>query len=153
MRRFEGKVAIVTGAGGRKNMGRASAFRLASEGAKVVLTDLPAERVAAEVGNMAPPSSWKGIFSNAEEIQRNGGVAKAITADLGARSDLEKLVNETLKSFGKVDILVNCAAVRQRRWGERLMMTETPEDEMDVALRINFYAPWLLSKLVVADLV
>jgi len=85
------KAAIVTG--GTQGIGRATALRLASEGAKVVIAARGRERLDAV----------------AAEIRAAGGRVAAVQADVGKPADCERLVAEALKAFGRIDILVNNA--------------------------------------------
>lgn len=91
--RLEGKVAIVTGAA--SGMGKAIAEAYASEGAKVVVSDLNLE----------------GANAVAEAIKATGGEAFAIQTNVTSIEDLQRLFDETTKSFGKLDILVNNAGI------------------------------------------
>ena len=93
MGRVEGKVALVTG--GALGLGRAAAELLAREGAKVAVTDLmDAEGRAV-----------------ADQIGLAGGEAISIHHDVAQEADWERAIAETLKRFGKVDIVVNNAGV------------------------------------------
>jgi NAD(P)-dependent dehydrogenase (short-subunit alcohol dehydrogenase family) len=85
------KVAIVTG--GTQGIGRATALRLAREGARVVIAARGRERLDAV----------------AAEIRAEGGAVAAVQADVGRPEDCERLVAEALRAFGRVDILVNNA--------------------------------------------
>ena len=98
MAKLSGKVAVVTGAS--KGIGAAIAKTLAGEGASVVV-------------NYA--SSKAGAERVVSEIQKAGGKAVAIHADLSKAEDAKKLAAETKKQFGKVDILVNNAGVYEFR--------------------------------------
>src|SRR5258705_485638 len=85
------KVAIVTG--GTQGIGRATAMRLAKEGARVVIAARGKERLDAV----------------AAEIRASGGAVAAVQADVGRPEDCERLVAEALRAFGQIDILVNNA--------------------------------------------
>jgi NAD(P)-dependent dehydrogenase (short-subunit alcohol dehydrogenase family) len=88
-----GKVAIVTGSG--RNVGRAVALRLATEGAAVVVNDIHRERAE----------------SVAEEIRDSGGKAVANGADITQEDQVRKLVEQASSELGPVDILVNNAGI------------------------------------------
>ena len=92
-KRLLGKVAIVTGAG--RGIGRAIALRYSHEGAAVAL----AARTRAQIDEAAA------------EIESAGGSALAIQCDVSSESDVDRLVDATVRQFGKIDILVNNAAV------------------------------------------
>ena len=92
-KRLTGRVAIVTGAG--RGIGRAIALRYSHEGAAVVL----AARTPAQIDEAAA------------EIESAGGRALAIQCDVSSESDVDRLVDATVRQFGKIDILVNNAAV------------------------------------------
>jgi NAD(P)-dependent dehydrogenase (short-subunit alcohol dehydrogenase family) len=87
------KVGIVTGAG--RGIGEAIARRLASEGCKVVISDI--DLTAAQ--------------AVAESLKRSGREAMAIKADVSNKTDVDAMINETVKKFGRVDILVNNAGM------------------------------------------
>ena len=94
MGKLEGKVAIVTGAS--KGIGAAIAQHLAAEGAAVVV-------------NYA--SSKDGAERVVQEITGKGGRAIAVQADVAQPADVERLVSETVRAFGRLDVLVNNAGV------------------------------------------
>jgi 3-oxoacyl-[acyl-carrier protein] reductase len=95
---LEGRVALVTGSG--RNIGRAIALSLAKDGADVVVNARSnrqeAEAVAAEVGEL-------------------GRRSRALLADVGDRQQLEGLLEQALAEFGRIDIVVNNAAVRPHK--------------------------------------
>ena len=95
-RALEGKVALVTGAG--RNIGRAIALELARNGASVVVN---ARRSQAEIDAVA------------REIAHAGGSALPVLADVADRGQAEAMVAATIERFGRLDILVNNAAVRR----------------------------------------
>jgi 3-oxoacyl-[acyl-carrier protein] reductase len=94
--KFEGKVALVTGAA--RGIGEAIALTLAREGADVVVTDVDLE----------------GAQRVAQEIERLGRKARAIQADVSQREAVKQLVSEAVSLFGTVDILVNNAGIIRR---------------------------------------
>jgi 3-oxoacyl-[acyl-carrier protein] reductase len=95
MQELEGSVAIVTGAA--RNIGRAIALDLADAGAAVTVL---------------ARSDFAGVKSVAGEIESRGGRALAIQGDVTRPDDVRRVVDETLKQFGRIDILVNNAGVR-----------------------------------------
>ena len=88
-RRLAGKVCIVTGAG--QGIGRATAYRFASEGAQVVVVERNAQSGA----------------ETAEQITARGGVATAYAVDLSVRADVEGLMADCVKKLGRIDVLAN----------------------------------------------
>ncbi|MBH1959881.1 MAG: glucose 1-dehydrogenase [Flavobacteriia bacterium] len=93
MKKLENKVAIITGAG--SGIGKATALLFAKEGAKVVVSDINEEH-----GNNV-----------VEEIKSSGAQAVFVKADSSSPEDNERLVEETLKAFGKLDVAVNNAGI------------------------------------------
>ena len=92
MERLKGKVAIVTGAG--SGIGKALAHRLAADGASVVIADLQRfDQAAAEIAKAA------------------GARTLGVQTDVSNEKDVERMAAETVKAFGRIDILVNNAAV------------------------------------------
>ncbi len=91
--RLENRVAVITGAGG--GIGRACAREFAREGARVVVADIDETRAGETI----------------EAIKADGGEARAIRVDVSEEASVAALVRKTLETFGKVDILVNNAAV------------------------------------------
>ena len=92
MEKLKGKVAIVTGAG--SGIGKALARRLAADGASVVVADIQNFDVAA-----------------AEIAKASGAKTLGLQADVSNEKDVERMVAEAVKAFGRIDILVNNAAV------------------------------------------
>lgn len=123
METIQGHVAIVTGAG--RGMGRAIALAVAKAGAKVVATALEPPEVTATV----------------DEIRRAGGEATAIGTDLAQPGAVERVFEQTLKMYGKVHVLVNCAGMY--RW---LPVLDTPKAEAlkiwETIMAVNVAVPF-----------
>jgi len=108
--RLEGKVAIVTGAS--RGIGAAIAANMAEEGAKVVLVSRKIE----------------GLEAVATEIREKGGEALPIACHVGHRNQREDMLDEALRSFGKIDVLVNNAATNPH-FGPMLSIDEGAWDK------------------------
>jgi NAD(P)-dependent dehydrogenase (short-subunit alcohol dehydrogenase family) len=100
---FEGRVAVVTGAGA--GLGRAHALLLASRGAKVVVNDLGGDRAGREGGG------GRAADAVVEEIQKSGGVAAASYDSVADPEGAAAIVGRALEHFGRIDILVNNAGI------------------------------------------
>ncbi|SHH97652.1 SDR family oxidoreductase [Desulfosporosinus lacus] len=115
MKHLEGKVAIITGSS--RGIGRVVAERLADLGAKVVINYSSSREKATEV---------------VKEIVQKGGQAIDVHADIGKKTDVEKLFSETIAAFGKVDILINNAGLMITK-----PLAEVTEDDFDKQFFIN----------------
>lgn len=109
-RRLDGRVAIVTGSG--RNIGRAIALRLAREGASVVVN---ARRSADEVAETVAA------------IEEAGGRAVGCLADVTQEDDARRLAAAAVEAFGRIDILVNNAAVRREARLETVTLAQWRE--------------------------
>ncbi|RFU28202.1 hypothetical protein B7463_g8148, partial [Scytalidium lignicola] len=117
-----GKVALITG--GSKGIGRATALRLASQGAKVVI-------------------NYSSGVAEAEEVVKAIGAdsAIAVKADAGDIGEIERLVNTTVEKFGKIDIIVASAAIM--RLAE---MENVSEADWDLHFKLNVKGPFFLAQ-------
>jgi NAD(P)-dependent dehydrogenase (short-subunit alcohol dehydrogenase family) len=122
---LEGRVAIVTGAG--SGIGRAGALIMAKEGAAVVVADRDAAAGEATV----------------EAIGKAGGRALAVPTDVGKDGDLDRLVEQTLAAFGRIDILHSHAGIQV----EGPLETVDPAG-MDASWQVNVRAHFRLARLV-----
>ncbi len=110
------KVVLITG--GSRGIGAATALLAAKEGAKIVVNYNRSKKEAENI---------------VQSIKTSGGNAVAIGADVSQREDLKKLVNQSIKTYGRIDVLINNAGVLE--WGYFIKLT--PE-QIDRHLDINF---------------
>jgi len=121
--RLLGKVALITG--GTSGIGRATALLFAREGAKVAITGRNEERGQAVRA----------------EIEQAGGEGLFLQADVRLAADCQRAVEETVRAYGRLDILFNNAGVYYPR-----TVVECSEEEWDLTLDINLKGAFLMSK-------
>jgi NAD(P)-dependent dehydrogenase (short-subunit alcohol dehydrogenase family) len=126
---LDGKVALVTG--GASGIGRASCVLFASEGARVVVADLPG----------APADQ------TLELIRQAGGRAVAATGDVRSVTDAERVVEVAVAEFGGLDVLFNNAGVEYMGSVE-----EMPEDKWDLVVDTNLKGIYVMSKAAIPHL-
>ncbi|CAI8374250.1 MAG: hypothetical protein CL884_02780 [Dehalococcoidia bacterium] len=144
-----GKVAIVTGAGGRHGIGRSIATRLASEGADVVVTD-----IVQSLEGIRPEDAlegWEGLPSVVKEIESMGRKSLGIYSDVSVQGDVNELINEVVEKFGKIDILVNNAGSRPGK--DRVLVVDLEEEALDLVMRVNVKGTFLCSQAVVKQMI
>ncbi len=120
---FQGKVALVTGAG--RGIGRAIAISLAKSGCRVILAARTREQLDVV----------------RETIHTNGGAAVAIPTDLTRDDEIERLVEKSSKEWGSVDALINNAG-----WGKRAAVIRANVEDWDQTMRVNLRAPMILAQ-------
>jgi NAD(P)-dependent dehydrogenase (short-subunit alcohol dehydrogenase family) len=146
MNTLSGKVALVTGAGSKKGMGRAVAVQLAADGADVVIVD----RFGAPESIWPGDEGWKGLDAVVEEIKAHGRQALALVADISASDDVDRVMAKTLERFGKIDILAHCAGVRGPA---PVPVVELDEKTWRMLLDINLTGSFLISKAVAKTMI
>ena len=130
MKGLTGKVAIVTGAG--TGIGQGIAERLAAEGAKVI------------VDYVGDPS---GANATERAVEKAGGQAEIVAADITSMADVAALVDQAYKRFGAADILVNNAGVEHKS-----AFWDTQESEYDAVMAVNLRGPFFLTQAFVRRL-
>lgn len=134
MNRLEGRVAIVTGAG--HGIGKAYATRLATEGAKVVIAEL----------------DEKAAHAVAEELNSQGFEALAVRTDVSDPASIERMVSATIEKFGRIDVLVNNAAVFATVPMSRSPFDQISVAEWDLMMGVNVKGTWLASCAVIPQM-
>jgi NAD(P)-dependent dehydrogenase (short-subunit alcohol dehydrogenase family) len=129
MGKLEGRVAIVTGAGG--GIGKGIALRYAEEGAKIVVVN----------------RSESGL-QTMKEIEGEGGEAIWISTDVGISEQVQAMVEKALQTFGRVDTLVNNAAVQYLH-----PLWELPEELFFKMLRTNLGGYYHCAKYVIPHMI
>jgi NAD(P)-dependent dehydrogenase (short-subunit alcohol dehydrogenase family) len=124
--KLDGQVVIITGASA--GIGEAAARLLAQEGARVVLAARRKERLEALAG----------------EIEKQGGRALAVITDITSEQDRKRLIEETLKRFGRIDALVNNAG-----YGQRGPIELVPLENIRRNFETNLFSLIALSQLVI----
>jgi len=124
--RLQGKVSIITGAG--TGLGKGMALIFAREGSSVVIAEVQQES-GQEV---------------AQQIKKEGGKALFLRTDITQASEVERMVEETLKTYGRIDVLINNAGINP----SRTPVHETSEEAWDATLAVNLKGAYLCSKYV-----
>ena len=142
---LEGKVALITGVGGRKGIGRATALKLAALGADIALTDVT--RPQSDLPPQERGDKWQGIESVAEEVRAHGRKCQTVACDLSVNAEVRDLIDTVIGEFGKIDIMINNA--RAIIGKDRVPVWELDEAEWQHFLDINLTAVYLTIKYTV----
>jgi NAD(P)-dependent dehydrogenase (short-subunit alcohol dehydrogenase family) len=146
---LDGKIAIVTGAGRHNGIGRHIALALARQGANVAVT-----------GSGRPPDAypedekamgWRDIDSVADEIRALGSKTLAMVVDISKADQVQRLVDETRRELGRIDILVNNAAAA--RGNDRVPVVQLEEAEWRKVIEVNLTGTFLVTKAVAGVLI
>jgi NAD(P)-dependent dehydrogenase (short-subunit alcohol dehydrogenase family) len=120
--RLSGLVAVVNGAG--RGIGRAIAVEFAREGSSVVVNDIG----AVQDGGRDPARAFRVV----DEIRAQGGEAIADIGDIGDADQAASMINKAVATYGKLDILVNCAGI-----GHIGTVVDTEPEDFDAIMRVH----------------
>lgn len=129
--KFQGKVAMITGAS--VGIGRAVALRLAEEGADLILMDINKEK----------------LLSVEEEIKKIGGRSLVYECDVSCEAKVNEVVADALEHFGKIDILVNNAAL----WRDRSPFAESSSDLWKRYFDVNVMGVYYCTRAVIGNMI
>ncbi|MEE9248380.1 MAG: SDR family oxidoreductase [Dehalococcoidia bacterium] len=144
MGELDGKVAIVTGAGRLRGIGRATAVALAKLGADVVVTGTGRNPASFPDGEKA--IGWKDIQGTAEQVRALGRRALPLVVDVTSAEQVELMAEQTVHEFGRIDILVNNAAFA--RGPDRVPIVELDNDIFRRVVDIKVLGTYLCTKAV-----
>ena len=145
MYNLNGKVALVTGAGGKNGIGRAIATRLAKEGADVAVNDITEHPYASD------QTDWQGLPDVVREIEAMGQRAISVVTDVADAEQVKEMVDQTVAHFGKIDILVNNAGTIAGK--DRVPVVDLAEEDWDRVQRVNVKGVFLCSQAVARHLI
>ena len=149
MGELDGKVAIVTGAGRLRGIGRATAVHLARLGADILVTDIGRDP------STFPPDEkkvgWKDTEGTAEQVRAHGRRAVTLVSDVTNRQNVQEMVDTALKEFGRIDILINNAAFPIGE--DRVPLLELDPDIFQRVIDIKITGTYLCTKAVARVLI
>jgi glucose 1-dehydrogenase len=131
---LNGRVAVVTGSA--SGLGRAIAIRLAEEGAHVVVSDVR-------------PDPREGGEATEAVIEQTGGSCLRIDADVSRSDEIDRLVSGAVDRFGRLDVMVNNAAVAG---AASKSLLETTEEDWDTIMAVNLRGVFLCCKRAIGEM-
>jgi len=143
---LKGKVALVTGAANKRSMGHEVVLRLANEGANIIIVDKEPKPRSLFPGD----ESWGGMDDVVKEVKAVGGDAMGIAADISKSKEVDDIIAQSVKKFGRIDILVHCAAIRGPVGPT---ITELSEQDWKVILDVNTTGAFLIARAVANQMI
>ncbi len=139
---LDGKVAVVTGAGRMRSIGRPIAVELARAGCDVVLTGTG--RAPDRFPDDEQAAGWRDIESVADEVRALGRRALAVVSDVSDPVAVDDLAGQVVRELGRVDIVVNNAGAA--RGDDRVPVVDLPVDEWRTVIDVNLTGTFLMSR-------
>ncbi|WP_089941241.1 SDR family NAD(P)-dependent oxidoreductase [Candidatus Entotheonella palauensis] len=142
-----GKVAVITGVGRPRGIGRATALRFAQEGAHMVLADLGSgvQQIADDIQGVAPD-----LVRVAAEMEATGAQVLAVPTDVSQPDEVDNLVQRAVDQFGQVDIMVCNAAIIADQGIDPLELTT---DVFSRVLAVNLVGTFLCAQAAARQMV
>lgn len=121
------RVAIITGSGSKKGIGRTIALTLAEQGAAVVIADI----------------NFDGVQDTVNEIKEAGGKALGIELNVTSKDSCDAMVKKTLEEFGRIDILINNAGISQK-----VTVQDMTLEDITRVFNVNMFGLFLCTQAV-----
>jgi len=128
--KLKDKVVIITG--GAEGIGKSYVIGFASEGAKVVIADV----------NLSPASAL------VNTLEKEGKAILAVKTDVSSMRDIEEMVQATIERFGRIDVLINNAAIYMRPKAPEAPVYELEPDDWNRVIAVNLTGVFLCSRAV-----
>lgn len=129
---FTGRVALVTGAGSKRGIGRAISLYLAKSGCSIIVADMDLE----------------GAKSVAAQVEELGVKAFAVQANVTDEESVKNMIAEGIKAMGKIDILVNCAGITQP-----IKVIDTSLEDFNRIMNVSMNGTFLCSKNILSHMI
>ncbi|MET0910453.1 MAG: SDR family NAD(P)-dependent oxidoreductase [Ilumatobacteraceae bacterium] len=140
--RFDGRVALVTGAARPRSIGRATALRLATDGAAVACLDIARSYDDAPMHGVASSDDLDSLIA---EIEAGGGRAVAVRADVSDAAAVDAAVDAATSALGTIDLVANVAGGSGPGFGLGPLVA-LPDSEFRRVFDVNVTGTWLVSK-------
>ena len=149
MGELDGKVAIITGAGRRRGIGYSTAMALASLGADIVVTGTG--RDPSTFPSDEKEIGWRDIDSTADDVRAAGRKALSMVVDVTDVEQTEELISKTVSELGRVDILINNAAVAIG--ADRAPIVDVEPDVFQRVLDVKVRGMYLCSRAFIPQVI
>jgi 3-oxoacyl-[acyl-carrier protein] reductase len=139
---LSGKVAVVTGAGRMRSIGRPIALALAQAGCNIVLTGTG--RAAENYPQDEQDAGWRDISSVADEVRAAGTEALELVSNVADVESVDQLVRDTLAQFGRVDFVINNAGAA--RGSDRVPVVDLAIEDWHKVMNVNLNGTFYMSR-------